>query len=87
MFTKSEDISLGGIINYDGKLGEKPKEKLDSIRLSTFYEGVAGSVKSVKPENLPPTSAATKTTRTELTIKFKYGKVEQILLQKSGVGL
>ena len=85
-FIKIEDISMDAIINYGEKAETipfvgKPEEKLDSISLRIFYQNVSGSVKCVTPENLPPTS------HLKLSIKFKYGKVEQSWLQKSGVGL
>ena len=56
---------MDDIINYVEKtmtilFGSKPEENLYSIRLSIFYQEVAGSVKFVKPESVPPTSAATK---------------------------
>ena len=70
---------MDDIINYGEKAmtilyGGNPEEKPDSIRLSTFYQKVADSVKL-------------NTTHLEVTIKFKYGKIEQIWPQESGVGL
>ena len=56
---------MDAIINFGEKAMAipfvgKPEEKLDSIRLSIFYQKVSGSVKCVKPEKLPPTSSATR---------------------------
>ena len=83
---------MGDIINYGEKamtilFGGKPGEKLDSLRLSTFYQKVAGSVKFVSQKINRLYLLQLNTTHTDLTIKFKYEQVEQILLQKSGVGL
>ncbi|MEW8547735.1 MAG: hypothetical protein AB2693_29860 [Candidatus Thiodiazotropha sp.] len=65
VFSNDEHISVDEIIKYGERamvilFGGKPEEKLDSLRLSIFYQKVAGSVKFIKPENLPPTSAATR---------------------------
>ena len=65
VFTNGEGISVDDIVKY-GEIamvilfGGNSPEKLDSLRLSIFYQKVAGSVTFVKPENLPPTSAATR---------------------------
>ena len=65
VFTNGEGISVDDIVKY-GEIamvilfGGNSPEKLDSLRLSIFYQTVAGSVTFVKPENLPPTSAATR---------------------------
>ena len=58
---------MDNIINYSEKdmtilFGRKLEGELNSIRLSIFYHTVTCSAIFVKlkPENLPPTSAATK---------------------------
>ena len=67
--------------------GGKPEEKLDSTRLSIFYQKVAGSVKFVKPGYLPPICATTKDHSFRTIHQFKYGNVEQIWPPKIGIGL
>jgi len=56
----NDDIVQSGenalVIMYGGK----PEDKLDSLRLMKFFQKVAGSVKCVTPETIPPTSAAMK---------------------------
>lgn len=56
---------MDDIINYREKamlivFCGKHEERLDSLRFRIFYQKVAGSIIFVKPENIPPTSAATK---------------------------
>ena len=59
------DSSVDTIIKY-GEIamiilfGGDVQKRLDRLRLDIFYEKVLSSVTFVKPENLPPTSAATK---------------------------
>ena len=63
VFTNGEGILVDDIIKYAAMVimfGGNSPEELDSLKLSRFYQKVAGSVTIVKPENLPPTSDATR---------------------------
>ena len=55
-----EEIIKHGEIAMVILFGGEAKEKLDKLRLDIFYQKVASSVTFVKPEHLPPTSAATR---------------------------
>ena len=65
VFSTGEGVSVEDVIKY-GEIamvilfGGEAKEKLDKLRLDIFYQKVASSVTFVKPEHLPPTSAATR---------------------------
>ena len=65
VFCDSDSNAVDDIVKYGENamvllFGKNIQKKLDSIRLTVFYQKVAGSIKCVKPENLPPTSSATR---------------------------
>lgn len=84
VFTAGENNPVAGIVEYGEKamiilFGRKAQDNLDSLRLGT------GSIKCVKPKNLPPISSATRY-HSLLPSKYKYGKGVLTNLQKTGVG-
>ena len=91
VFCDSDSNAVDDIVKYGEKamvllFGKNIQENLDSIRLSVFYQKVAGSIKCVKPENLPPTSSATRYHSLSVFHQIQVWKGEMTYLQKTGVG-